>query len=183
MRRCADINPEGPDRECVLPEGKHSDHYDGTDWWPDPQVQEEIARKPRKAQSGPRGRTRVSPEARRQMLDARSRTVQEGHAGAERPRGPWTEVEWLMHAQDVLTTFLASHEGPFTTAEHLWPLLEDPLPDVDRRILVRVVRQALRDGQIEECGAKRLKDTYRTRSGTTWKMNKIVPVYRSRSPL
>lgn len=161
MSRCqATEAGSGP---CVLPPGPHASHYDGTTWWADPNV---VVPTP-----GP-GRRETVSGSRKILVEARRRTAPEDH-----PTASWTEERWLAHASEVMTEFLATRTEPFTTPEHLWPLLPDPLPDVDRRILVRLVRSALKAGLIREEGARRLRDTYRTADGTTFSINKLVPVY------
>lgn len=153
-------------RVCILPRGRHAAHFDGTTWWDAPGV----------SIPPPSGRSsKVSNRGRKMLLDARARTEPD-EGSVLKPR-PWTEERWLAQASDIFEEFLAARTEPFTTPEHLWPLLPDPLPDVDRRILVRLVRSALRAGVIREQGARRLKDTYRTADGSEFAINKLVPIY------
>lgn len=166
MKRCEQPSEDGG--ACILPSGPHQSHTDGQRWWA-----ESTAALP--LTSAPRGQ--ASTTARRMMLDVRDRVRPEDGADARPRRRPWSEDAWLKHAWDVLGDFLAERTEPFTTAEHLWPLLPDPLPDVDRRILVRTVRRAVREGLIREDGARRLRDTYRTADGTEFTIGKLVPIY------
>lgn len=140
-------------------------------------MQREIARKPRQVTKTPgrRGKVQVSPEVRERLLQARRSAERED--GVE--RSPWTKESWLLRAQDELEALLRQHDGNFTTAEHLWPLLPDPRPDgVDIRCLSTVITRAIRTGLIVEAGAIRLRGEYPTLDGTIIKENKFVAVYR-----
>lgn len=88
---------------------------------------------------------------------------------------------WVRYAINVLHEFLKTRRSPFTTPEHVWPLLVEP-PHVvaDPRKRMRAVRNhAVACGWMREVDSVRLRDTYRTRDGAEFKMNKIVPVFES----
>lgn len=85
---------------------------------------------------------------------------------------------WATTAEQTLHRLLMTRQEPFTTPEVLWPLLDSP--PTDMRSLSTIVQAALRQGKMTEVGFVRLRDTYRTRDGVTFKMNKIVAKYRSR---
>lgn len=89
---------------------------------------------------------------------------------------PVQDPEWVNNAVKVFHDFLSDRAEDFTTPEDLWPLLDSPR---EMREMVQVVRRALRQKWIEEVAAKRLNGVYRTRDGVEFKMNKLVPIYRS----
>lgn len=158
------------DAKCVIRTSNHRAHYDGRQWWDNTEF-----RPPQPKFTPGRKRTeRISERASALLTEARADTAPDDRV--ELPQ-TWDEAGWLAHAHGVLSEFLGHRESHFTTPEHLWPLLPDPAPEVDRRVLVRVVRQALREGRIREVSARRLNDTYSTADGATFKINKLVPVY------
>lgn len=87
------------------------------------------------------------------------------------------DPEWVEYASRVLHTYCREHEQPFTTAEHLWPLLDAP---EEMRWLVQPVRRALRQRWMHQVDTRRLSDLYRSKDGVEFQMNKFVPVYQSR---
>lgn len=167
MKRCQDAHPEG-DALCRLPEGEsHPHHTDGSLWWPNEDVLAELARRPAKIPER-RGRSRstATKGSTKLMREARGRM-----------EGQTTDPSvWQGQVYETLRGFLGEHPDPFTTPEDLWPLLDDPA--VDRKNMSAVVGRALREGLMVEVGSKRLRDTYRTRDGVEFKMNKIVPIYQ-----
>lgn len=86
---------------------------------------------------------------------------------------------WEEEALAIFYRFLLTRVEPFTTPEHLWPLIEAP---GEMRKMVSVVRRALRGGWIREVGATRLTGTYFTLDHREFKMNKLVPLYQSLLP-
>jgi hypothetical protein len=84
---------------------------------------------------------------------------------------------WVEYASEVLHTYCREHQQPFTTPEHLWPLLDAP---EEKRQMHQPVRRALGQRWMSEVGSRRLRDIYRTRDGVEFQLNKLVPVYQSR---
>lgn len=168
--RC-DVLSEGQ-RPCLI-QGTHEYHFDGASWWPN----EDYLPPAPKFKPGRKRVDRISSQTHDLLTRARQGTQPDD--SVEQPESPstWDEAGWIDHAYGVLLGFLKDRTEPFTTPEHLWPLLPDPAPEVDRRVLVRVVRQALREGLIQEVGAVRLKDTYRTADGSEFSINKLSPRY------
>lgn len=170
MKRCAGPHPE-MEAQCILPEGRHASHTDGTNWWPDPEVVAELAKRPSKVKER-RGRAKsnVSKEGRNTMLSARARMA-DPNAQTDDP------MEWREQVLVAMSEFLEGHDGEFTTPEHIWPLIPDP--NVDRRNMQQVIQEALRRGMIVKTGQTRwLGDTYSTSDGHTFQINKWTPVYR-----
>lgn len=158
-------------RMCDLPPGDHLYHHDHQGWWRNTAVEEAPRRRPRKRRKG----AKVSQQARARALAARDATSPKDISRREEE---WTEESWVIHARQTLRAFLVERAEPFTTPEHVWPLLPDPAP-VDRRVFSRVVQAALREGWMTQDGSVRLEGGFTTADGTPFSMNKIVPVYRS----
>jgi len=85
-----------------------------------------------------------------------------------------TQEQWLVLAKGALKHLCETQEE-FTTGA-LWPLVDNPR---ERRAMVIVVRHGLRSGWMQEVGARRETEEWRTRDGVSFPMNKLVPVYRS----
>lgn len=190
MRRCNETNPEHPALVCIQPEGRHLDHLDAAGgMWPNTLVREAMARAPKKRRGGGRDRSKASADARAQITEMAARARHEARVNplADGRRAAstgipaeavvaWSKEEWAKHAAEVFHSFLHTRTEPFTTPEHVWPLLDAP---GEMRAMSLVVQALLRAGLIEEVGSKRLRDTYRTRDGVEFAMNKLVPIYRS----
>ena len=104
--------------------------------------------------------------------------------GSETPGVPAEAIEawqrdkgdWVAGATQTLHTFCQHRSEPFTTAEHLWPLLSWP---GEMRCFTLAVQTARKSGWMAETGAVRLSGTYATADGHTFAMNKLVPIYTS----
>lgn len=188
MKRCGDPHPESQN-PCILPETSHSHHGSKEgESWPNTMVQEALAKRPTRRGGKGRGASKPSDATIKKVRDMSGRARPETHVNPindHRPpsHGPspesvaaWDADGWVDRTFGTLTTFLRDRHEPFTTPEHFWPLIEAPR---EMRAMSRVVQRALRQNILQECGAKRLKDTYRTRDGVEFAMNKIVPVYQS----
>ncbi len=191
MRRCHEPHPEIAESLCVVPEGQHLDHIDlAGNVWPNGPAREAHSRRPTK-----RGKGRRAGEA----SDAAKAKIKEIAAAVERERRvnpladgrrpattgvpaasavEWSKEAWAHETTGTLQVFLVARQEPFTTPEHLWPLIDSP--NGDMRAMSVVVQAALRGQWIEEVGSKRLRDVYRTRDGVEFAMNKLVPIYRSK---
>lgn len=170
MKRCEATHPD-IEVQCLLPEGRHANHGDGSNWWPDPEVVAELAKRPAKVKER-RGRAKstVSKDGRNTMLGARARMTSSG-AQTDDP------AVWREQVLIVMERFLEDHDGEFTTPEHIWPLIPDP--NVDRRNMQQVIQEALRRGMITKTGQTRwLGDTYSTSDGHAFSINKHIPIYR-----
>lgn len=171
--RCGEQHPEDRTRLCDLPPGPHGDHLDfahSTDPWPNVEVQRRVAIK--KANGSGRRAKRRSDMA--QLAATIVVAKREGIPAEARQK--WEQEPWLAYATEVFMGFLRGREEPFTTAEHVWPLLECP---EEMRAMSVVTQRMLRGGVIREQGATRLRGTYRTKDGVEFRENKLVPVYRS----
>ena len=172
MSRCGAESEQGS--TCVLPEGQHRQHWDRTIWWENTSYQPPPSRTP----PGRARADRVSRRAHDLMHEVSERTPPEGGTDRTVPAREWDDEAWMEHAVDVMGEFLASRTEPFTTPEHLWPLLHDPAP-LDRRVVGRKVQRLMTtSGLVREVGQRRLRDKYYTADGTEFKMNKIVPIYQ-----
>lgn len=158
---------------CRLGSKPHISHWDGKEFWPN----EGFRPPPSRKRPGRARADRISRQAHDLMTGVRDRV--RASVPTEQRTG-WTEEAWLDNARAIFEEFRAIGIGtPFTTPEDLWPCLPDPLPDVDRRIVRRLVSEALSAGTIREVSAKRLRGTYHTAEGHEFQMNKIVPVYEA----
>lgn len=171
--RCEAVSERGVG--CRAPASNHKAHFDGEVFWPNADYRPP----PSKVKPGRKKADRVSAQGRDLMQTARARTTADPVTIREPEPRTWTESAWVAHAEEVLAGLLATRDEPFTTPEHLWPLLPDPLPDVDRRALVTVVRRAVRSKAMAEVGSRRLRDTYRTADGAEFAINKLVPIYQA----
>lgn len=151
------------------------DHYSaaGTQW-PNVQAREARERAPkRRTGSGAR------QDAQRELRQMATRTAPFARVNAVNDAPERTDpAQWATTAEQTLHRLLMTRAEPFTTPEVLWPLLDSP--PTDMRSLSTIVQSALRQGKMTEVGFVRLRDTYRTRDGVTFQMNKIVARYRSR---
>lgn len=86
------------------------------------------------------------------------------------------DAEWKRETIETVTQWLRSHGDPFTTAQHLWPLLDSPH---DKRSMSEVIRYLLTHQRIREVGTVRLGSGFTTRDGQRFAQNKKVPVYQS----
>jgi hypothetical protein len=160
---CGDENPEYPGVFCEKPTPCYFVHQNfGMDLdWPgeDPPTRRlsRLAEMKEIADAIPREKATGPPDLREYQ---------------QRVRDP----EWVEYASRVLHTYCREHAEPFTTAEHLWPLLDAP---EEMRWLVQPVRRALRQHWMHQVDSRRLGDIYRSRDGVEFQMNKLVPVYRS----
>lgn len=89
----------------------------------------------------------------------------------------WSNSEWAGHTKVLLRRFLSQRTTRFTTAEDFWPLVNI---GPDMRAMSVVVQHGLREGWMEKQDAVYLRDTYTTRDGVKFKMNKIAPYYVSK---
>ena len=83
--------------------------------------------------------------------------------------------QWLKEATEALRTVCETNET-FTNKE-VWARVDDTQ---ERRAMVIVVRTGIRNGWMEEESAMRVRDTWSTRDGVEFPLNKLVPVYRSK---
>lgn len=154
--------------------GPHGDHVcqRGHIWDNEAEI-ERVTRRPARDQGRRTARRRVDEMAMRVPPERRV-------APAPGPPGAavagWSADAWTARAIAVLKEFCEGRTGPFTTPEDVWPLLPTPR---EQRAMVVPVRHALRHGWIAEVGARRLTGVYRTADGDQFRMNKLVPVYRS----
>lgn len=187
--RCGSIHPSKPEVACTIKldtDSNHPDHYDrkanvdwpNLDWVPDRKVVHvnkraaiQVAADAAKATGQP---DRVGrPPTPAEHL-AEQRPVQ-ADVPAEAVQA-WSRDDWVEGAYTVLVGWIRSHPGQqFTTPEDIWPLLTAPR---EMRAMVLPVRRAIKHGLMAEVGAKRLRETYRTRDGVEFPMNKLVPIYR-----
>jgi len=170
---CQAVSETG--QRCRIKTPNHRAHFDGVTWWDNA----EFRPPPSKQKPGRKRADRISNQAHDLMTSVAARTKADPVTIREPEPRTWTEETWLLHAEKTLAAFLEARAEPFTTPEHLWPLLHDPLPEVDRRVLSRLVQRALRNGEIVEVGGKRLRDTYYSADGGEFKINKIVPIYQA----
>lgn len=161
---CNERHPDEHDQFCVLT-GSHGHHT--TKWgmaWPnEPVLQESAERRARSSYRTKRGRTSALG-----ALLTRVKVAEDAH--------PTSPEEWLEEAYEIFHQWLAEHSEPFTTPQHIWPMLDTP---TSMRILSVVVQRLLREGAMGQVGSVRLRDTYRTRDGTMFSINKMVPLYQS----
>lgn len=183
MNRCGTRHPEERERTCVLAAGGHDHHADALGIWPNPEVLErvEIARTHRPSKKGSRAKMLgLAAKASADRIEFLRGERQEQAASLGVPAEAmqaWSKDAWQAYAERVLTDFLKTRTEPFTTAEHVWPLLDKP---EEMRSLARLVQRLLRSKQIEEVGAVRLRGEYQTRDGYRFAENKLVPIYRSK---
>lgn len=162
---CGENHPDRPEVTCEKPRPCHTMHLSRThrlDW------------------DGPPPPTRRSRKAEAaEIANKATPAVRTGPPTltAEPVVRTRPDDEWVEYATGVFHRFLRTRTEPFTTPEDLWPLLEAPQ---EMRHLVHVVRRALKQGWMAEVAAKRITDPCRTKDGTWFSMNKLVPVYESR---
>ena len=188
MKRCGSAHPETPQDTCIQPDGIHADHVSKTGKvWPNEHAAALRATLPVRRGGTGRAASKAGSAsvARVNKIAARTRPPQQAapvphaepsHGPSEAAVAAWDAEGWVAKTAPVIHRFLHTRAEPFTTPEHLWPLLDAP---AEMRAMSRVVQALLREGLIEEVGAKRLRDTYTTRDGVQFAMNKIVPIYRS----
>lgn len=174
---CGEPHPEHG-TPCSAPDAPHQWHSavllvpgsppQGLDWLNEEYANAGAARRPR---------TRGEREAHKAEIRERIRSAEGGPAPEMTVAWAERKAEWLRQAKRVLHTFCQQHEGDFTTAEDVWPLLDSP---GEMRAFVVPVRHALRSRWMTEVGARRLSGLYTTADGVQFQMNKLVPVYRSR---
>jgi hypothetical protein len=173
VNRCGDVKePEG--WVCDMPAGRHAYHSVnvGRDLrtWPNEQVLSQQAAR----SSRPGGRRERYTQAN--VIAAAVRPVTHAVPKAS-PSPVFDRPGWVLATSRAFHDFCLNRAEPFTTAEHFWPTIEAP---AEMRALSQVIQAALRKGWIGEVGSRRLNDTYRSKDGIEFKMNKIVPVYQSK---
>lgn len=170
MARCGESHPDQPGVACVKETHPYGDHYE-----PDAGIWEGP---PRPVRIGTkRGRTRIQEISNRIGVVEIERTGAPVSAGvpivaalAWRERQP----QWLAEATAALHQ-VAKTKQHFTTGD-VWPLIDAP-PEM--RAMVLVVRHGIRLGWMYEDAAKREHGVWRTRDGVEFRLNKLVPIYKS----
>lgn len=172
MSACGETHESGA--TCDMPDGQaHAWHTGIVPGSLPPQAVDWPNAEDRSAALAPR-----SKAAREQHKASLRAAITTGDALADaRARWEADKAEWIAEARRVLHRYCTEHAEPFTTPEHIWPLLDSP---GEMRAFTVVVQHALRRRWIAEEGFVRLRGVYTTRDGQTFEMNKAVPVYRSR---
>ncbi len=158
MARCNDQHPEQEHRHCAMDVGTHRFHTDLDGTWAN------------EAYVPPR------PKATKKTKGLLANFL----GGADVPAGAaqaWNQDGWAQDTYSTVVAWLRTRTEPFTTAEHVWPLI--PAPQ-EKRAMSLVVSRLLREHKIVEEGATRLKGVYTSQDGVEFKENKFVPIYRSR---
>lgn len=173
---CGAIHPLNTDRTCIKRGADHADHADPEGIWPNETVIEQVReraefRKAKKRRGGARALAKKARDGKRAILAGDS-----GPGLDPEILVRWQADEWQAYAGPIVESFLRRHEGEFTTAEDIWPLLDRP---EEMRSMSVLVQAFLRAHYIEEVAAKRLRGTYRTKDGFEFAENKLVPIYRS----
>lgn len=172
MSRCTARSETGA--QCLLSGVGHLDHYSlGGVAWPNEEARQARERAPKKT-SGSKARVETQKELR-QMASRATPFARVNPISDTTPTVP--AEQWPAHAAQVLHRLLLTRAEPFTTPEVLWPLLDSP--EGDMRALSVIIQAALREGKMAEVGFLRLRDTYRTKDGVEFRINKVVPRYRS----
>lgn len=181
---CHAEHPDHPGARCRLDPGNHERHLSTKGSWPNTEfvgmtAAEVATRKP--ATGGRKKRQEQTARSLGDLIAIRAKAAAAAAGGpstlTDEMAEKWDATPWVDAAKRVTLRWLSEHPEPFTTAEHWWPLLNQP---EEMRAMVRVVQAHLRAGRMVEVGTKRLTDTYRTRDGHEFAMNKKVPVYQSR---
>lgn len=170
--RCGEQPPDPEWGTCHLSASRHADHVDKDGHlWSDQRridMAQRVATPSRKRSDRQKAASMVAGVRPFQHSDP---------VATSEIRGGWTIDEWVEYAGRIFYQFLLARPEPFTTAEDFWPLVEKP---EEMRHFRRVVQSHLKAGHMEEVGSKRLRDTYRTKDGHEFPMNKLVPIYQSR---
>lgn len=169
MARCNFPHHEDPSRVCIkIRDGIHIDHVDADgNGWTDPDAAERL--KALTQRKGRPPRNSLGP-----LVNGARKSASTGVPQAALEA--WDKDEWVKDAERVTLAFLRQRREDFTTAEHLWPLLDAPQ---EMRSLSVVVQRMLRGQKMVEVGATRLRGVYQSKDGVAFSENKLVPIYRS----
>lgn len=168
-------------REGAQPHPFHLDRKSGIDWpneafEPPRSVVHSRGKGKKKAEEIAKGnpeppRVGAPPSPEEHLDRQRPQTDVPADAVAE-----WSKDAWVDRTYATLVAWVRQNGASvFTTPEDIWPLIDAPR---EMRAMVLPVRRAIKNGIIIEVGAKRLRDTYRTRDGVEFAMNKLVPIYQ-----
>lgn len=161
MTECGSPNPDKPEMLCDKRTPCWGYHASGTVTWDGNQLPTKTStgRKSRiLASATPAYRTgpAVAGGAPQQVLEALA------------------DGDWVAGAKEVLHEVCLS-QSRFTTGD-MWPRLNAP---PEKRQMVVVIRYGLSRGWMVEESAVRENGEYTTRDGQSFRLNKLVPIYKS----
>jgi hypothetical protein len=171
--KCRAPHPKDAARLCDNHAVTHAEHWDRAhpgEWWPNEEAHQRLAMMRTQKSGRKSGRSKGLAQVAAAIIVSKR-----GDLPSE-AREKWLKEPWVAYAGEEFIAFLKGREEPFTTAEDVWPRLETP---EEMRALSLVTRRMLADRLMVEVGAVRLKGTYFTKDGTSFKENKLVPIYQS----